>query len=130
MFRCLIYTGCVGSRYCTDVILLHGLWWYYTTQNTEHSPNFLVWKLCLSTKFPHQEIKWKFGILHSGREVLIWLDLFHRGSKLFHHIIIITIPIYIFMWQISFITYVNVMNLISPYSLQTFKCFVFARKST
>ena len=32
--------------------------------NTEISPNFLVWKLCLSIKFLLQEIRWNFGILH------------------------------------------------------------------
>ena len=30
---------------------------FYTANNTVISPNFLVWKLCLSTEFPHQELR-------------------------------------------------------------------------
>ena len=54
----------------------------YTTENTVISADFLVWKfcgkaqftgdptepmrkLCLSTKFPHQEIRSNYGILRS-----------------------------------------------------------------
>ena len=29
----------------------------FTLQNTEISPSFLVWKLSVSKKFPHQEIR-------------------------------------------------------------------------
>ena len=36
-----------------------------TGKNTVISPNFLVWKLCLSAKFPHQEIRWNYGIFTS-----------------------------------------------------------------
>ena len=49
----------------------------YTAKNTVTPPNFLVWnygdspetmgKLCLSTKFPHQEIRWSHGIFRIGR---------------------------------------------------------------
>ena len=39
---------------------------YLTAKNTVISPNFLVWKLCLSTKFLHQEIRWNYGIFHSA----------------------------------------------------------------
>ena len=33
-----------------------------TAKNTVISLDFLVWKLCLSAKLPHQEIKWNYGI--------------------------------------------------------------------
>ena len=46
--------------------------------------NFLVWKLCLSTKFPHQEIRWNYGILRSvcnciikikmNKKIKIWME--------------------------------------------------------
>ena len=49
------------------------------------SPNFLKWKLCLSTKFPHQEIRWNCRIFCSDffpmfayespkniRKLLVW----------------------------------------------------------
>ena len=53
---------------------------YYTSQNTAVSHDFPVWRVCLSTKFlhleiwclstksPHQEIRWKYGILRSVHE--------------------------------------------------------------
>ena len=60
------------------------------------SPNFLVWKfcekaqfphsfgrarkimrkLCLSTKFPHQEIRWNHGILRSAKHKRSWSNNF------------------------------------------------------
>ena len=42
--------------------------WYWkpsTAKNTVISPDFLVRKLCLSTKFPHQEIRWNYSIFRS-----------------------------------------------------------------
>ena len=64
------------------VILLKVNW--YTTKNTVISPNFLMWKFCEKTqflhsfawitrtmwnvsfhKFPHQIIRWNYGILRS-----------------------------------------------------------------
>ena len=33
-----------------------------------------MWKLCLSTKFPHQEIKWNYGILHSVSRFFILIS--------------------------------------------------------
>ena len=33
-----------------------------TTKNTVISPHFMVRKLCLSSKFPHHEIRWNYGI--------------------------------------------------------------------
>ena len=41
---------------------------FHTAYITVISPNFLVWKLCLSTKFPLQEISWNYGILN----ILTW----------------------------------------------------------
>ena len=61
----------------------------FTAKNAVLSPNFLVWKfcgkaqfrivsgespktmrkLCLSIKFPHQEIRWKYGIF-----AVFWLQ--------------------------------------------------------
>ena len=45
---------------------------FYPAKTAVISSNFLVWKfletlgkLCLSTKFPHQEIRWNYGILRS-----------------------------------------------------------------
>ena len=49
-----------------------------TAKNTVISPNLLVWKfcgkvqfplrkLCLSTKFSHQKIRWNYGIFRSDR---------------------------------------------------------------
>ena len=40
-----------------------------TAKNTVTSSNFLVWKLCVFKKFPHQEIRWIYGIFHSGAEL-------------------------------------------------------------
>ena len=37
-----------------------------TAKNTVVLPDFLVWKLCLSAKFPHQEIWWNYDIFRSG----------------------------------------------------------------
>ena len=38
---------------------------YSTAKNTVISPDFLVWKLCLSAKLPHQEIRWNYDIFRS-----------------------------------------------------------------
>ena len=37
----------------------------YTAKNTVISPDFLVWKLSLSTKFPHQGIRRNYSIPRS-----------------------------------------------------------------
>ena len=54
-----------------------------TAWNTLISPNFLVWKLCLSTKFPYQEIRWNYGILRIERYGVLLESLlriyFHRN---------------------------------------------------
>ena len=69
--------------YCYISIHFQTLWDNTSTaKNTVIPPSFLVWKfcgkvqflhckaqlmrkLCLSTKFPHQEIRWNYGIFHS-----------------------------------------------------------------
>ena len=64
----------------------------HTAKNTVISPNFLVWKFCgkaqfrespetmqkqcLSTKFPHQNIRWNYSILRS----VICIDQIERMS--------------------------------------------------
>ena len=30
------------------------------------SPNFMVWKFCRKTQFPHREIRWNYDVLRSG----------------------------------------------------------------
>ena len=42
-----------------------------TPKNTVISPDFLVWKLCLSTKFPQKEITRNYSIFRSARFCLI-----------------------------------------------------------
>ena len=89
-----LHLGCSNSpRSVSDWIYIF-MWLSYlriifretsTAKNTVISPNFLVWnicgkahfphsfgriaetmrKLCLSTKFPHQEMKWSYGIFSS-----------------------------------------------------------------
>ena len=62
------------ASWCQD--FQHYLLLSYTAKNTVISPDSLVWKfcgnssktmwkLCLSTKFPHQEIKWNYSIFRS-----------------------------------------------------------------
>ena len=50
-----------ANSFCVNIISVQT-----TAKNTVISPNFLVWKfirkLCLSTKFPHQKIRWNYGI--------------------------------------------------------------------
>ena len=42
-----------------------------TAENTLISPDFLetMRKLCLSTKFPHKEMRWNYGIFHSETQL-------------------------------------------------------------
>ena len=40
-------------------------------RNVTHSTE-TMWKLCLSAKFPLKEIRWNYGIFHSGAECLIF----------------------------------------------------------
>ena len=37
----------------------------HTAKNTVISSDFLVWKFCGKTQFPHQEIMWNCGIFRS-----------------------------------------------------------------
>ena len=65
-----------STVWSSSVVFL-GFCLVYTAKNTVTSPNFLVWncgdspetmqKLCLSTKFPHQEIRWSHAIFRIGR---------------------------------------------------------------
>ena len=36
-----------------------------------------LWKLCISTKLPYQEIKWNFGILYSLRSI----EMYHNNMN-------------------------------------------------
>ena len=52
--------------------------------NTEISPNFLMWELCLSTKFPHQETESKFRyFMQCDHLTAAWLRPVHIGAYLF-----------------------------------------------
>ena len=66
-------------------LLMTNKWWYsmmifqhctksQTVESIVISPNFLVWKFGLSTKFPHQEIRWNYGILCSAKFCLKYLN--------------------------------------------------------
>ena len=49
----------------------------YAAENTVISPNFLVWKLRLSVKFLHQEIRWNYGIFRSEMQLYTdWISQF------------------------------------------------------
>ena len=68
-------------------------WLSYTAKNSIISPNFLVWQFCgkaqfpqsfgrpklcancLSTKLPHQEIRWNYAIFRSDK---VFLRIFSR----------------------------------------------------
>ena len=89
-----LHLGCSNSPRSVSEWIYIFMWLAYlriifwetsTAKNTVISPNFLVWnicgkaqfphsfgriaetmrKLCLSTKFPHQEMKWSYGIFSS-----------------------------------------------------------------
>ena len=56
---------------------------FTTTKNTVISPNFLLCdspetmrKLCLSAKFPYEEIRWNYGIFHSLHHGTLLLETF------------------------------------------------------
>ena len=57
----------------------------YTAKNVVISPKFLVWKLCFSTKFPHQEIKWIHNIFGSGGRLNTYRSI--EGIWLVYHMI-------------------------------------------
>ena len=60
------------------VVLIRTLFFLFTVKNSAISPNLLVWKLCvkaecrLFTKFPHQEIKRNYDIVHSVLHIPVW----------------------------------------------------------
>ena len=59
-----------------------------TAQNTKISPNFLVWKLCITTKFPHQGIRSNYDILHSVAalaKIIIKLEDEKKPAEVYRH---------------------------------------------
>ena len=44
-----------------------------TAKNTVIWPNFLLWKFSAKAQFPHQEIRWNYGIFSSGLYLFFWL---------------------------------------------------------
>ena len=57
----------------------------YTAKNVVISPKFLVWKLCFSSKFPQQEIKWSHDIFGSGSRFNTYRSI--EGIWLVYHMI-------------------------------------------
>ena len=64
----------------------------------DNSPETL-WKLCLSTKFPHQQIRWNYGILHSElrrgcnfAKVIYERNPFHVTDHVTGHFMSFSIP--------------------------------------
>ena len=45
-----------------------------------------MWKLCLSTKFPHQEIRWNYGIFRSVAIFVLTKNAIFVFSPHFHHL--------------------------------------------
>ena len=60
--------------------------------NQGESPE-TMWKLCLSTKFPHQEIRWNYSILRSSSYCIIYtakkLNFLTFCGKLTHFVLLV-----------------------------------------
>ena len=77
----------IRSRHCVKYLIS----WcgnFYGKARFPYSLRFRMWKLCLSTKFPHQDIRWNYGIFRSSRgfrklktHVLAVLFIWFLGKK-------------------------------------------------